>query len=161
MPTYRPLFFFPPTSRLGIALPIDDKNGGRGGTPFGRLSKTGLDALLRYSHSFSSIDLGFYAFHGISRVPAIDATFDPQLLMPVLLTRYDKIVQLGLDAQATYAGFIQKLEATYRFDEAQNFMQTGLGAEYTFAALFGSSWDLGVFAEHYYSNVDFLSLIHI
>jgi|GEM_PF-3707693 len=151
MPSFRPMFFFPPSSRLSFGVKVADFDS----DPLvGAGSDSGVDTLLRYSHSFGSVDLGVYGFYGTSRQPNLSVGFDTQALRLQLTPSYETVVQLGLDLQSSLAGFLQKLEATYMLTDAQNLLNIAGGVEYSFSAIFGSSLDLGLFSEFYFSNVD-------
>lgn len=110
-----------------------------------------VDYALRWSKSFSGIDLGVSQFSGTSR--------DPRLLLgsngagvPVLIPRYDLIHQTGVDVALTAGSWLWKLEAIYRRGPGLGYTASTVGFEYTLANIFNSAMDLGLLAEYLYDE---------
>ena len=110
-----------------------------------------VDYALRWSKSFSGVDIGVSRFYGTSR--------DPRLLlgsngagMPVLIPRYDLIRQTGVDMALTTGSWLWKLEAIHRSGPGTGYTASTTGFEYTFSNMFNSAIDLGVLAEYLYDE---------
>ncbi|MEM1297778.1 MAG: hypothetical protein AAGH68_00770 [Pseudomonadota bacterium] len=104
----------------------------------------------RYSGVFGDVDLGLSAFHGLGRDPAF--FFDPAI--GALRPFYERITQVGLDAQYTTEATLWKLETIWRggqknaiFREEPFVAATG-GVEYTLFGIADSNADLGLIAEY-------------
>ncbi len=155
MPTFRPMFFFPPESRLSFGPSFEEVSAD---PLLGSRSDSHLDVLLRYSHSFGPVDLGAYGFYGTSRTPDLELSSQGGSALgsalPFFLQSYPTVTQFGLDLQASVGGFLQKIEATFRVWDDKEQVNLGVGAEYSFSSIFGSSMDLGLFSEFYYSNLE-------
>ena len=110
-----------------------------------------VDYALRWSKSFSGVDIGVSRFSGTSR--------DPRLLLgsngtglPVLIPRYDLIRQTGVDVALTAGSWLWKLEAIHRSGPGAGYTASTTGFEYTFSNAFNSAIDLGVLAEYLYDE---------
>ncbi len=110
-----------------------------------------VDYALRWSKSFSGVDIGVSRFYGTSR--------DPRLLLgsngagtPVLIPRYDLIHQTGVDVALTAGSWLWKLEAIHRSGPSASYTASTTGFEYTFSNVFNSAIDLGVLAEYLYDE---------
>ncbi len=110
-----------------------------------------VDYALRWSKSFSGVDIGVSRFYGTSR--------DPRLLLgsngagtPVLAPRYDLIHQTGVDVALTAGSWLWKLEAIHRSGPGAGYTASTAGFEYTFSNIFNSTVDLGVLAEYLYDE---------
>ncbi|MFK7941527.1 MAG: hypothetical protein AB8B85_01220 [Paracoccaceae bacterium] len=104
----------------------------------------------RYSGTFDAVDLGLSAFHGLGRDPAF--FFDP--VIGAVRPFYERITQLGVDAQYTTDATLWKAEAIWRggqknanFREEPFVAATG-GVEYTLFGVAESNADLGLIAEY-------------
>ena len=115
-----------------------------------------VDLAGRYSGSFGPLDLGLSVFDGTSREPVLLPRLRGAEL--VLAPHYERIRQLGLDAQLTIESWLLKLEAIHRtgarnrrpvgFDyEEEDFAAVVAGAEYTLGSLWESDADLTLIAE--------------
>ena len=102
------------------------------------------DLATRYSHSVGAVDVGITFFRGTNREPFLQAIDIPNA-EPVLLQHYERIRQLGLEAQWTLASWLFKAEAIGRADARdllgleQDYVAAVLGAEYTFYATAASA----------------------
>ena len=104
----------------------------------------------RYAGVMGDVDLGLSAFHGLGRDPAFffdAATGDIQPF-------YERITQVGVDAQYTADAALWKAEAIWRggqknaiFREESFFAATG-GLEYTLFGIAETNADLGLIAEY-------------
>lgn len=105
---------------------------------------------LRYDGVFGDVDLGLSAFHGLGRDPAF--FFDPAV--GALRPFYERITQVGIDAQYTTEATLWKGEGIVRvgqrnaaFEEETFAALTG-GLEHTLFGIAGSNADLGLIAEY-------------
>lgn len=104
-----------------------------------RLQLWSEDVATRYGHSLGPVDLGISFFRGTSREPNLQSidTVDTE---PVLVQRYERIQQLGLEVQWTLASWLLKAEAIGRADARnllgleEDYVAAVLGGEYTFHA---------------------------
>jgi len=106
-----------------------------------------IDYAMRWSKSWSGIDIGLSHFSGTGR--------DPQLVLgldndgaPVLIPHYNQIHQSGLDIAATTGVWLWKLEAIHRRDHIRSYRASTVGFEYTFSGAFDSGLDIGLLAEY-------------
>jgi hypothetical protein len=110
-----------------------------------------VDYALRWSKSWSGVDVGLSYFDGTARdprlVPGLDANG-----APVLVPHYDQIRQGGIDLAATTGAWLWKLEAIHRRSPLQSYAAATAGVEYTFSGVFDSPIDLGVLAEYLYDE---------
>lgn len=108
---------------------------------------------LRWSHYIGDLDLGISQFYGTGREPLF--IFNPDLSITAL---YPEIYQAGLDLQYTRNAFLWKLEAIYRYAEAQDFVAFAAGVEYTFGNINGAGLDIGVLTEYSFDSRDELAI---
>ena len=140
-----------------------------------------LDVAARYSHSFGLLDLGLSIFDGTSREPALrhpafrmmrdgrcipnlDRDRRPGPVPEALVPRYQKIRQLGVDAQLTAESLLLKLEAIHRTGalnlpslqdpcgKEEDYAAFVIGGEYTFNSVFESAADLSLLGEWHYDD---------
>ncbi len=113
-----------------------------------------LSAALRYSRTFGDTDLGVYIFHGVNREPILvpSEILDPGTAERTLVPFYEKIDQIGLDAQRPDGNWLWKLEAFYRFGYLENYLAATGGFEYTFFGIGDTGTDLGLLAEYAYDG---------
>ena len=81
------------------------------------------DAAIRWSGTLSDVDLGVYAFRGLSREPDEPSSGAES---------YRKITQFGLNAQWPVGSMLWKLEAIHRRGHGKAFNAYVVGGEYTF-----------------------------
>ncbi|MFP5307937.1 MAG: hypothetical protein ACLGI7_19220, partial [Gammaproteobacteria bacterium] len=74
----------------------------------------------------------------------------------VLVPYYERLRQIGVDAQALSGGWAWKLEAVYREATGGHSAAAVAGFEYTFARFFDTGWDVGVLGELLYDDRDYL-----
>ncbi len=108
---------------------------------------------MRWSHYIGDMDLGISQFYGSGREPLF--VFNPDNSISAF---YPEIFQSGLDLQYTKNAFLWKLEAIYRYAEAQDFFAFAAGVEYTFGNVNGVGLDIGVLTEYSYDSRDELSI---
>ena len=101
-----------------------------------------IDYAVRWSHSFSVFDVGFYGFNGTDRNPQF--TVEGNRLVPY----YQQITQLGVDMQATIDSWLWKLELISQSNDAKDFTASQLGFEYTLYGIGGTNADLGWLVEY-------------
>lgn len=112
-----------------------------------------IDLAARWSQPISIFDIGVTHFWGTSREPRFAPLVDESNELS-LLPVYDTINQTGLDVQATFGGWLIKLESIVRSGQGDSF--TGLvgGFEYTFGNVANSGADIGVLVEYHYDSRD-------
>ncbi len=72
----------------------------------------------------------------------------------VLVPYYERLRQIGIDAQLLVGGWAWKLEALHRDATRGRSSAAVVGFEYSFAAFFDTGWDVGVLAELLYDDRD-------
>lgn len=103
---------------------------------------------LRYDGVFGDVDLGVSAFHGLTRDPAF------AIIGGQVLPFYERITQVGIDAQYTTDATLWKAEGIFRAGqrnalfEEQNFVALTGGLEHTLFGFLESNADLGLIAEY-------------
>lgn len=124
-----------------------------------------LDWALRYSASFSEVELGLSYFNGTAREPWLLA--NPEAAQ--LTAYYPQLQQLGVTGQYLLGAWLYKLEAVQRhFDAAQTHADpvqraqlnvlsqrqraAVVGLEYTTVGVFDSAYDLGYLVELQYDS---------
>ena len=101
----------------------------------------------RFAGVFDDVDFGISAFHGIGRDPAF--FFDGADLRPF----YERITQVGVDAQYTSDATLWKAEGIYRWGQRnavfaeEDFVALTGGLEHTLYSVFDNA-DLGLIAEY-------------
>lgn len=108
--------------------------------------KNHIDIAFRYSHSLSSLDIGFSYFYGTNREPYL------QLSDKKLTPFYALMDQVGVDALGVTGDWIWKLESIYR-NSLEEHIAIVSGFEYTTIGLFGMPWDLGIISEYLYDSL--------
>jgi len=106
-----------------------------------------VDFALRWSHSIGDYDIGLSYFQGTDRDPHYKLKINSHGHLK-LIPYYDQINQFGVDFQATFDGWLWKIEAIKRKDEFDNFTAASGGFEYTISGIMDSSSDLGIIAEY-------------
>ena len=107
---------------------------------------------LRYSNWFGKADFGISYFSGLGREPRLVATDNDNGNSQTSLTPYyDRIHQLGIDAQATVGQTLWKLEYIARRGFQQNFQAASVGLEHTWAGIYQRA-DLGFLTEFHYDG---------
>ena len=115
------------------------------------------DVAARYSRSAGNMDVGISAFDGNSRDPLLMPGVDRKGL-PVLLPQYERIRQVGLDAQLTAGSWLFKIEALGRAGARDRrgvemeYVAATMGGEYTFYSVIGSAVDLSLIGEWNYDG---------
>jgi hypothetical protein len=108
---------------------------------------------VRWSHYIGDLDIGLSQFYGTGREPLFLFNADN-----TITAFYPEIYQAGLDLQYTKNAFLWKLEAIYRYAEAQDFFAFAAGVEYTFGNVNGKGLDIGVLVEYSFDSRDELSI---
>ncbi len=115
------------------------------------------DVAVRYSRSAGNMDVGISGFDGNSRDPLLLPDVDRKGL-PVLLPQYERIRQVGLDAQLTSGSWLFKIEALGRAGARDRrgveveYVASTMGGEYTFYSVIGSAADLSLIGEWNYDG---------
>lgn len=115
------------------------------------------DVAARYSRSAGNMDVGISVFDGNSRDPLLLPDVDRKGL-PVLLPQYERIRQVGLDAQLTAGSWLFKIEALGRAGARDRrgveveYVAATMGGEYTFYSFIGSAADLSLIGEWNYDG---------
>lgn len=107
-----------------------------------------LDWALRWSKSFSGVDLGIAHFSGTARTPSFvqrpgNGPFDVRLV-----PFYGLIDQSSIDATFVTGGLLMKLEAIHHNSHDDSYAAAAAGFEYTFVGVSGSAWDAGLLMEY-------------
>ncbi len=149
LPGFRVSTFHAAHGRLRPPLPVDDSQA-RFEASSGRHH---VDYAARYSQTFGDTDIGLSWFHGTSR----DASFSPGLDshgQPELIPYYAQINQFGLDLQSIVEDWIWKLELIARdsHSQAQSYVATTFGFEYSFYGILDSAVDMGALMEYSWEN---------
>ncbi len=115
----------------------------------------------RLAGFYGDFDIGFSAFHGLSRDPAFEinpASFDPTTGAFELRPVYGRITQVGFDGQFTSDATLWKAEIIGRFDqrnlsfEEEDYISAIAGVEHTLFGVVESNADLGLIAEYAYDS---------
>ena len=108
---------------------------------------------VRWSHFIGDMDLGLSQYYGVGREPLFVFNSDNSIS-----AFYPEIYQSGLDLQYTKNAFLWKLEAIYRYAEAQDFIAFAAGVEYTFSNVNGVGLDIGILTEYSFDSRDELAI---
>ena len=100
----------------------------------------------RAFRTMGALDVGLSVFSGTSREPRFQLSSEGDG-QPVLQPVYDKIDQIGLDAQWTGESTLWKLEAMARGGHGERIYAVSGGIEHTLYQILGSDGDLGLLAE--------------
>ena len=128
-----------------------------------------MDWAVRYTGSFGLVDLGLSYFDGQSREPVLrPMPFDPAqgIFLPTALhPHYEKIRQLGLDAQLTTGPWLFKLEAIRRLGasnrpapenglrgEEDDYGAWIVGGEHTLYSVFDTEAEITLLAEWHWDG---------
>ncbi len=133
--------------RLRLLLPVDDTQTGYESAD----GKHHVDVALRYSQGFGDSEIGVSLFHGTNRDPAFSVGSNAAG-QPVLIPYYSQITQLGVDVQTIIEDWIWKLEMIARSSEAEAYVASTFGFEYTFYGIFDSAIDMGTLLEYSMEN---------
>lgn len=145
LPYFRERTFAGSDARLRGPLPVRDDARFTSGQ--GHWS---ADVALRGFRTFGPLDLGMSFFRGTSR----EARFDlSRMAGEVRLTpEYDRIDQVGIDAQWTGASTLLKLESMTRGGHGERIYAVTGGVEHTLYQVLGTDGDLGIVAEAMYDS---------
>ncbi|MFK7874157.1 MAG: hypothetical protein AB8B71_00035 [Paracoccaceae bacterium] len=108
----------------------------------------------RIDLTYGNLDMGVSAFHGVSRDPSFQFDQASGMLIP----HYDKISQIGIDAQYTGDATLYKFEGIHRKGqrnfsfEKEDYTAFIVGIEHTLYGLRGTNADLGLIAEYVYDS---------
>ncbi len=105
-----------------------------------------IDYAVRWSHTLGDFDFGLHVFDGTNRDPVFRAALDKG--NPVLIPYYEQMTQYGFDLQATIESWLWKAELVHRDSEADEYLASQTGFEYTFYGIGESDTDLGVLLEY-------------
>ncbi|MDP6183667.1 MAG: hypothetical protein QF609_07605 [Gammaproteobacteria bacterium] len=147
LPGFRERTFPGVKGRLRTAIRVDKSST----TYDSSAENSHVDWALRYSHAIGDFDVGLYHFWGTSREPR----FRPKITTSselVLAPHYDLIHQTGTDVQATRGNWLFKFEALRRSGQADAYIATVGGFEYTFVGIGETVLDLGVLSEYHYDD---------
>ncbi len=138
MPFFRQRTLPGPDGRLRLPLVVD-----RDAAEIERTLSVGA----RWFHFLGPLDLGVSGFYGTSREPRFRTLGPPEAptgLAPV----YERIFQIGVDAQLTHESWLWKLEAITRRGQGDPFYAMTGGFEYTMSNIRNSGLDLGLLGEY-------------
>ncbi len=116
----------------------------------------------RLAGFYGDFDVGFHAYHGLSRDPAFEVSsatlIGGQIVPTSLRPVYGRITQVGFDGQYTSGATLWKAEAIGRFDqrnlafEEEDYVAAIAGVEHTLYGIGGTNFDLGLIAEYAYDS---------
>jgi len=141
LPYFRERTFPGRDARLRGPLPVRRQAANAAGQ-----GRWNADFAVRAFRSVGNLDLGVSFFRGTSREPrfgAVPTTLGGLELVP----EYDRIDQVGVDAQWTGASTLFKLEAMSRGGHPERIHAITGGIEHTLYQVFGTDGDLGIVAE--------------
>jgi hypothetical protein len=110
-----------------------------------------IDYAMRWSKSWSGLDLGLSYFDGTGRDPRFTLGADKNGAL-ALIPHYDLIRQVGVDAAATVGSWLWKLEAIHRTGSDPSYFAGTAGFEYTISGIWGSGADVGLLLEYLYDD---------
>lgn len=105
----------------------------------------------RYSASFDAVDIGVSYFDGIARDPRLTVDLGGEGGIAALIPNYDKIRQVGVDAQVTLGPLLLKGEAIQQWNDFEDHAAFIAGFEYTAFNIFGKA-DVGFLSEFLYDD---------
>jgi hypothetical protein len=114
--------------------------------------KRETDYAFRYSHTMGPMDLGLSYFNGTNREPTYMPQYSAAGQVEEIRLYYSLIQQTSLDLQIVFDSLILKAEALNRQTAFEEFNAAVAGGEYTVYGIFGSTYDLGLFAEYLYDS---------
>jgi hypothetical protein len=116
----------------------------------------------RLAGFYGDFDVGFHAYHGLSRDPAFEpnsvALVGGQPVPTSLRPVYGRITQVGFDGQYTSGATLWKAEAIGRWNqrnaafEKEDYVAAIAGLEHTLYGVSDSNADLGLIAEYAYDS---------
>ena len=142
MPLFRERTFPGTDGRLRFPLLV---------SPDHRIRHERVDLAIRWSHPISIFDVGVSHFWGTSREPRFSLLVDEDG-QPQLDPQYETIHQTGVDVQATFGGWLWKVESILRSGQGDSFGALVGGFEYTFGNVANSGADIGALAEYHYDS---------
>lgn len=113
-----------------------------------------VDYALRWSKSFSDVDVGISQFVGTDRDPRV-ATANQYITTanPAgLYLSYDQMSQTSVDMTAVRGSWIYKLEALHRDTNYDHYWAGVTGVEYAFNGVFHTPYDVSTFLEYNYDS---------
>ena len=138
MPIFRERTFQGVDGRLRFPLVVD--------TDAAEVDQT-LGVGARWFHFLGPLDLGVSSFYGTAREPrfrVIGSPSAPTGVAPV----YDRVFQIGVDAQLNHEAWLWKLEALVRRGQGDPLYTATGGFEYTMSNIGNSGLDVGLIGEY-------------
>jgi hypothetical protein len=145
LPYFRKRTFAGEKSRLRFPVVIDEDDIGFESSA----EEWHQDVALRWSHSFSIVDLGLSHFYGNGREPLFN--FDQNGNISAF---YPIINQTGVDLQLTHNAFLWKVESIYRSSDTQDMFALAAGFEFTISNVKNSGIDVSLLSEYLYDDRD-------
>ena len=112
------------------------------------------DFAIRWSHTIGEFDIGIAHFSGTGRDPRFVAR--PAAISGMTISEitplYEIVDQTSLDLQATFGGWLWKLEAITRSGQGKRIRSIAGGYEYTFVGVNESQVDIGIITEYLYDS---------
>lgn len=112
------------------------------------------DFAIRWSHTIGEFDIGIAHFSGTGRDPRFVAR--PAAISGMTISEitplYEIVDQTSLDLQATFGGWLWKLEAITRSGQGKRIRSIAGGFEYTFVGVNESHVDIGIITEYLYDS---------
>lgn len=106
-----------------------------------------LGVAARWSHILGPVDLGVSSFFGTSREPRFMLSGAPATATAIV-PLYERIHQVGVDAQLVHESWLWKLEGITRSGQGDRFYAATGGFEFTLANIANRGADLGLIAEY-------------
>lgn len=150
LPWFRNRTFSGPDGRLRPLVSFDT-------LPIAYQSKDGqehVDYALRWSKSFSNVDIGISQFVGTNRDPRVStaAHYVTATNPAGLYLSYDQMTQSSLDMTVLFGNWIGKLETLYRATDYDHYWASVAGVEYPFTGVFNTPYDVNAFLEYNYDS---------
>jgi hypothetical protein len=150
LPGFRERTFPGTEGRPRFAIPVSDNALYESGA-----EELHTDLAIRWSHSIGEFDIGIAHFAGTAREPrflVLPADFTPPSTISRVTPLYEIINQTSLDLQATFGGWLWKLEAIMRSGQGKRIRSIAGGYEYTFVGVRQSAIDIGLITEYLYDS---------
>ena len=113
-----------------------------------------VDYALRWSKSFSRVDIGISQFVGTDRDPrvATAAQYVTVSNPAGLYLSYDQMSQTSVDMAVVAGNWIGKLEALHRDTNYDHYWAGVAGVEYAYTSVFHTNYDVNAFLEYNYDS---------
>lgn len=150
LPWFRERTFSGPDGRLRPLVSFDT-------LPIAYQSNAGqghVDYALRWSKSFSNVDIGISEFVGTNRDPRVSTSslYVTTANPAGLYLSYDQMTQSSIDMTVLFGNWIGKLEVLHRATDYDRYWAGVAGVEYPFTGVFNTQYDVNAFLEYNYDS---------